>query len=444
MSSIPLDSPHATDARGDGRLSARVAIGVIAAALSGLLFGFDTAVIAGVTGELVRVFQLTPSGLGFAVSIALWGTLIGAFVAGPLGDRFGSRSMLAVTALLYLGSALASALAGSEATFAVARFVGGLAIGASSVLAPVYISELAPARLRGRLVGTFQLCIVLGILAAYASNAMLAQSGGDVAWRWKLGVAVAPAALLLAMTLVMPTSPRWLIGRGRDGEGRALAHRLGVELGTPGAAAVPQARERLSFARHRRPILLAVALAGFNQLSGINAILYYLNDVFAAAGFSSLSADRQAVAIGLCNLVATVLGMALIDRAGRKALLVAGGIGCAVALLLTGMVQAGLLPPSLLLPGLVLFILSFGLSQGAVIWVYLSEIFPQSVRAQGAALGAGTHWLLNALIAWAYPPVAAYSAAIPFFAFAAFMLLQSLLVARLFPETNGRTIDAGA
>ena len=440
----PVHPAAPTDAAPAGPISLRVKLGIAAAAISGLLFGFDTAVIAGVTKDLVRVFELTPAALGFAVSIALWGTLVGAFVAGPLGDRFGSRAMLAVTALLYLGSALASALAGDERTFAAARLIGGLAIGASSVLAPVYISELAPARLRGRLVGTFQLCIVIGILAAYASNALLAQTGAETVWRWKLGVAVAPAALLLAMTLVMPTSPRWLIGRGRVEEGHAHAARLGIEIATRQDAPASLAREPLSFRRHRRPILLAIGLASFNQLSGINAILYYLNDVFTAAGFSSLSADRQAVAIGLCNLVATLLGMALIDRAGRKALLVAGGLGCAVALLLTGLVQAGWLGPALLLPSLVLFILSFGLSQGAVIWVYLSEIFPQPVRAQGAALGAGTHWLLNALIAWVYPPIAAASAAAPFLAFAGFMLLQSLLVARLFPETKGRTIDQGA
>ena len=262
---------------------------VIAAALAGLLFGFDTAVIAGVTGALRDTFGLGPAGLGAAVSAALWGTLAGALFAGPPGDRLGSRTVLVWIAVLYMVSAVGSAMSWDLLSFSFFRFLGGLAIGGSSVLAPVYISEISPARVRGRLVGLFQLAIVIGILAAYFSNFMVAQVvSGDAAWRIKLAVAALPAVILFVTLIGIPHSPRWLLERGRRGEAlAAIAH---LRMGEPDERAAEIERDReeapagLSWAAYRRPITLAVTLAIFNQLSGINAILYYLNDIFTAAG----------------------------------------------------------------------------------------------------------------------------------------------------------------
>lgn len=423
---------------------------VAVAALAGLLFGFDTAVIAGTTADLRRVFDLSPGGLGVTVSIALWGTLLGALTAGRLGGRLGARDTLKATGLLYLASSLGCAFAPDWPVFALARFVGGVGIGASSVLAPVYISEIAPARRRGALVGAFQLAIVTGILLAYASNAGLGLAGlGADAWRWKLGVAALPAAGFLLLLRAIPQSPRWLLARGREDEARAALSALSpgdapAELARLRAAAVDEAQmagARLGWREHRRPILLAVGLAAFNQLAGINAILYYLNDIFAAAGYGRVSADGQAVAIGLTNLVFTALAMTVIDRLGRKALLLTGSVGMAACLSLAALVLSGRAPAGLLLWGLVAYIGCFAFSQGAVIWVYISEVFPSRVRAQGQSLGAATHWLMNALISAAFPFVAARSHGGPFWVFAALMVVQFVVVLTAFPETKGVDLE---
>jgi MFS family permease len=398
-----------------------VRIGVIvAASLAGLLFGFDTAVISGVTGSLADVYSLSPAGKGAAVSAALWGTLAGALLIGRPGDRFGARNVLRVVGVLYLVSAIGCALSAGLATFVVFRFLAGLAIGSSSVLAPVYIAEMAPARRRGALVGLFQFNIVFGILVAYCSNFVVGRLlPGPQSWRWKLAAAALPAIVFCVLLLRIPQSPRWLSAQGQRVSGGA----------------------RLSWAAHRRPIFLAVALALFNQLSGINAILYYLGDIFSAAGFSSMSADLQSVAIGLTNLVATVLGMSIIDRVGRKTLLLIGSAGTALALGGVAAVMISGREPGLLLWLLIGFIAFFALSQGAVIWVYMSEIFPTPVRARGQSVGSATHWVMNALISAVFPVVAARSQGTPFIFFAAMMLLQLFVVARLFPETKAVTLE---
>lgn len=423
----------------------RSAVG--AASLGGLLFGFDTAVIAGVTDALRHTFHLSAAELGAAVSAALVGTLVGALGAGPPGDRFGSRTMLYWIAGAYIVSAVGSAAAGGLAMLVAFRFIGGLAIGGSSVLAPVYIAEVSPAERRGQLVGLFQLSIVIGILAAYVSNFLIARAiDGDLAWRIKLAVAAAPALLFLLLLLRIPHSPRWLAQRGRLAEAGAAIRTL--RMGDPEtllaqftAAVTPSGPARLSWALHRRPILLAIALALFNQLSGINAILYYLGDIFAAAGFSAVSADLQAVAIGVANLLATLLGLAVIDRVGRKLLLLIGAIGTAVALAAVATIYTLGQGQMFLLPALILFILFFAVSQGAVIWVYLSEIFPTAVRARGQAIGSATHWGMNALLAFGFPIVAQYTQALPFWLFAAAMLVQFVIVWRYFPETRGISLE---
>jgi sugar porter (SP) family MFS transporter len=415
---------------------------VVAMSLGGLLFGFDTAVISGVTENLRHEFALSSAGLGIAVSAALWGTLIGALFSGAPGDRWGSLAVLRVVGLLYVVSAVGCALVGSLPAFVAFRMLGGLAIGASSVLVPVYIAEISPPQRRGFLVGLFQFNVVLGILVAYFSNYAVAQlAPAEVAWRWKLGVAAVPAALFLLLLTGLPQSPRWLSSRGRAADAQAAAGRLGLD-GIPAAPNAEAGGGRLDWRVHRAPILLAIAIGLFNQLSGINAILYYLNDIFAAAGFSKLSGDVQAIAIGVANLLATMLAMTIIDRVGRKPLLIGGGVVTAVALGGVALIYAGAASPLLLLPMLLLFIVAFAMSQGAVIWVYLSEIFPTDVRARGQSIGSATHWVANAVLSFAFPLIADWDRALPFWVFAAAMLTQAVLVWRFFPETRGRALEA--
>jgi sugar porter (SP) family MFS transporter len=412
----------------------------VAASLAGLLFGFDTAVISGVTEALRQHFALSATGLGIAVSSALWGTLVGASVAGRLGDSLGSRRVLIWIGIAYLVSALGSALANGMGLFVAFRFLGGLAIGGSSVLAPVYISEVSAAARRGRLVAMFQFNIVAGILLAYCSNWLLAVAfPADIAWRAKLGVAALPALFFALMLPGIPESPRWLAAKGRAAAARDAADRLGIEA--PAVAGADQSDTKLDWRRHRRPILLALAIAAFNQLSGINAILYYLNDIFAAAGFTGVSADLQAVVIGLTNLIATMVAMTVIDRIGRRPLLLTGAVGTTIALAGVAAIYATGQGAALLLPLLVLFIAAFAFSQGAVIWVYLSEIFPTPVRARGQALGSTTHWVLNAAISFAFPVVAQFTQSLPFVVFALAMAVQAVVVWRFFPETRGVDLE---
>lgn len=425
VSAFPLAKPP---------MAARCAV---LASMAGLLFGIDTAVISGVTQALQKTFDLGPQDLGLAVSAALWGTLAGAGLAGRAGDALGSRRLLLWVGWLYVVSALGTALANGLLSFCLFRLLGGLAIGASSVVVPVYISEISAPAERGRRVGMFQGAIVSGILLAYLSNALVARAGlGAMEWRVKLGLACMPALGFALLAPWLPDSPRWLQARGRDE--RAAADRLGLAL-QPAAPAA--AGERLSWRLHRKPILLALAIGAFNQLSGINAILYYLNDIFAAAGFSGLSADTQAVAVGLANLLATLAGMAMIDRLGRRPLLLAGALGTFAALVGVTAIFALGQGREWLLPLLVMFIGFFAVSQGAVIWVYLSELFPTAVRARGQALGSSTHWVLNGAISFAFPVLAAHGPALPFAGFALAMAVQLVVVWRWFPETRGVSLD---
>jgi sugar porter (SP) family MFS transporter len=336
-------------------------------------------------------------------------------------------------------------------SFYVFRFIGGLAIGASSVLAPVYISEIAPAERRGALTGLFQFNIVLGILLAFASNALVqGAADGDDPWRLKLGIAAVPAVLFAVLMFTIPQSPRWLALRGRREEARDSLARVGVtqvdamleEFDRAAEDARRNSGYRLFTAANRRPILLAVLLAMFNQLSGINAILYYLNDIFAAAGFSGWSNDLQAVAIGAANLIATVIALRVIDRVGRRKLLLTGAIGTAVALAGVALIFATGQGKPLLLWMLITFIAFFAFSQGAVIWVYLAEIFPTPVRSRGQALGSATHWGMNVIIAQAFPMIALHTQALPFVFFSVCMVLQFFVVLAMFPETRGVELES--
>jgi sugar porter (SP) family MFS transporter len=411
---------------------------VLAAALAGLLFGFDTAVISGVVTPVTQAFALDEAQKGIAVSAALIGTLVAALSAGIPGDRYGARAVLRWIGAAFLLSAIGCALSWDLTSFAAFRFIGGLAIGGSSVLAPVFIAELSPANRRGALVGLFQISIVSGILAAYLSNALVGQVlPGPEAWRWKLAVMLVPGGIFAAAMLVIPQSPRWLAARGRMDEAHATAARLGLAEWETISGRIGTDNGRLSWSAHRKPILLALGLASFNQLSGINPILYYLNDIFAAAGFDSVSSDIQAVAIGATNLAATLGAMTIIDRVGRRTLLLIGSVGTALALAGVALIYSTTGHEGLLLPLLVIFIAFFAMSQGAVIWVYLSEIFPTSVRARGQALGSATHWIWAAALSFGFPIVAKQmSQALPFWFFAAAMAMQFLAVWRFFPETK--------
>ena len=423
----------------------------VVAALGGLLFGFDTAVIAGATSQLSTTFQLTPDGLGRTVSIALWGTVVGALFAGIPGDRYGRRDSLRVMAVLYLISALGSAFATNWYALVIFRFIGGLAIGGSSVLGPMYIAEIAPARWRGRLVGFFQFNVVAGILLAYFSNYLVGLSlqGGPYEWRWKLGISALPAALFFLMLFGIPRSPRWLARKGRTEEARSVLEAIGEENIDSELDAMTKAfeierqqgRERLFSARHRLPLFLAISIAMFNQLSGINAILYYLNDIFAAAGFSKVSSDLQAVAIGATNLLFTILAMSIIDRVGRRTLLLVGAVGTALSLAGVSAIFWTNRHEGLLVWLLIGFIAAFAFSQGAVIWVYISEVFPTAVRARGQSLGSSTHWIMNAFISWKFPVIAAYSKSAPFAFFSAMMVLQFFVVLFSYPETKNVVLE---
>jgi sugar porter (SP) family MFS transporter len=419
-------------------------------ALGGLLFGFDTAVISGTTAQLTSVFHLTAGQLGFTVSIAVFGAVLGAASAGSFGQKVGSREALRLMALLYLVSAVGCAFSWNWDSLLAFRIIGGLGVGGSSVLGPVYIAELAPAKVRGRLVGLFQINIVIGILLAYASNYLIGiLKLGAAEWRWELGIAAFPAAIFLGLLFVIPRSSRWLVTQNRLDEARQIL----AAMGSPDSEAELEEMRRAIHAERtdktapvftwklRLPIFLAISIGLFNQLAGINAILYYLNDIFLAGGFSKISGDQQAVLIGVMNLFATLLGMSLIDKLGRKTLMLIGSVGTAIcltgvaAIFYTQQHRADLV---WLLVGYIFF---FAISQGAVIWVYISEVFPTRVRSKGQSLGSGAHWIMNALISAVFPLIAKKSAGAPFVFFAAMMVLQFLVVLFIYPETKGVTLE---
>jgi SP family arabinose:H+ symporter-like MFS transporter len=430
------------------RLNTYLIKSTVVAALGGLLFGFDTAVIAGTTQALTRTYHLSPASLGITVASALWGTVFGAMLAGIPGDRYGRRDSLRVMAVLYLVSALGCAFAWDWSALVLFRFIGGLGIGGSSVLGPMYIAEISPAKWRGRLVGFFQFNVVFGILLAYFSNYLIGLAGfGNIEWRWMLGVAAIPAGLFFVTLFGIPRSPRWLVKKQRIEDARKvlqMTEGLNVEeeLGQiVESVKLEGGQEALFTHKYRIPIFLAVSIAVFNQLSGINAILYYLNDIFARAGFSKVSGDLQAVAVGATNLVFTIIAMAVIDRVGRKTLLLIGSVGTAACLAGVSVIFATSHHEGMLVWLLMGYIAFFGSSQGAVIWVYISEVFPNRVRAKGQSLGCFSHWFMNALISGIFPLMAASSRAYPFVFFAAMMVLQFFVVLFLYPETKGISLE---
>jgi len=423
---------------------------VMAAALGGSLLGFDTAVIAGSTHSLSDQFHLSPALLGVTVSAALWGTIAGAMSAGLLGRRLGGRTSLMILATCYLISALGCAFSNAWIPLLIFRFIGGLGMGGSSVIAPIYIAEIAPPAWRGRLVGAFQINIIGGILFAYFSNFLVGLCAlGEREWRYQLGVAAIPAALFLVALLSIPHSARWLAARGRLDEARSVLKQLGFAADADLADILASLRsdadsksDRLFQRQYRRPIFLALSLAAFNQLIGINAVLYYLNDIFAMAGFDRTSQNSQAVAVGAVMLIATLLALTFIDRFGRRVLLLSGSVGLVICLAGIAAIFQFQRYESLLLVLLMGYIACFAFSQGAVIWVYLSEIFPARVRPQGQSLGSSTHWVINAVVSFLFPIVAAYSRAGPFVIFLVIVIVQFLAVLLFFPETSGESLES--
>ena len=418
------------------------------AALGGFLFGFETAVISGAEKIIEKMWSLSSFWQGFTVSSSLIGTVLGSLIAGVPARKYGRKKVLLFIAALYFFAAIGTASVSAWLLFVLFRFLGGIAVGSSSVVGPMYISEIAPAHLRGRLAGSFQLNIVAGIFIAYCTNFLFVGLGED-SWRWMLGIMVIPAALFWILLRQIPESPRWLILNGRDGEAVPVLQRLGSDVQEETRAireSVKEHKEALFQARYIKPILYAVLLAMFNQLSGINAILYYAPRIFEMAGFSKADAYLQPVYIGASNLLFTLLAMTVIDKFGRKRLLLIGSFGMILFLGLTAHAfHTGVKGNSMVLAYLIGFIAFFAFSQGAVIWVFISEIFPNSVRSQGGSLGSFTHWIMAAIISWTFPVIVegnpetgAYHS---FVFYACMMFLHLLFVWRFLPETKGRSLE---
>ncbi|PTY08875.1 MFS transporter [Opitutaceae bacterium EW11] len=426
----------------------------VVAALGGLLFGFETAVISGTTGWLRSVFALSDFTLGFTVSSALIGTMIGSVAAGRPADQFGRKAVLFVLAGLFFISALGCAFAWSWPVFLAFRFLGGLGVGGASVVSPLYIAEIAPAPMRGRLVAITQFNIVLGILLAYLSNFLVGQMHlGAAEWRWMFGVMAAPAAVFFALLFAVPQSPRWLVARGRAAEARAVLEKCRAETSSvegeiaeiQKSVATESGRqnesEPLFQRKYFRPVGLAVSIAMFNQLSGINALIYYTADIFRMAGAGTQSALLQSVIIGTTNLLFTVAAMAVIDRFGRRKLMLAGSVGYIVSLAAVAWAFHQHTGGAMVLGGLLVFIAAHAFGQGAVIWVFISEIFPTRVRARGQALGSTTHWVMAAAISWTFPIIAAKAGWMAFAFYAVCCVGQLLWVVAAMPETKGISLE---
>lgn len=433
-------------------MRARLFFWSLTSALAGFLFGFDTVVISGAEQTIQKLWGLSAGLHGLAMGAALYGTVLGSLLGGWPADRFGRRATLLWIGALYFSSAVWSALATGVYSFSLARFIGGLGVGISTVAAPMYIAEIAPPTWRGRLAGMFQFNIVFGILVAFLSNAVIARLGGDQAWRWMLGVEAFPALLYTLLCFGLPESPRWLLARRGDRErGLAVLRRiepdtaeeqLQAEADTIQASAAQDGpRGRFWTRRLRVPILLAFLIAFFNQLSGINAVLYFAPRIFEWTGLGPQAAMLQSVGIGLTNLIFTFVGLGLIDRLGRRTLLLIGSVGYIVSLGLTAVAFAtqtyAVVPPCIFA-----FIAAHAVGQGAVIWVFIAEIFPNRQRAEGQALGSFTHWFFAALLTTVFPKMAEALPPAAIFAFFCFMMvLQLLWVKFLVPETRGVPLE---
>lgn len=434
-------------------MNSKLILWSIVVALGGFLFGFDTAVISGVEQYIKRVWELSDVLHGIAIGVALYGTVFGALFGGIPATKFGRKKTLIWIGVFYLISAVGSALAPGVYVFMAFRVLGGLAIGASSVVAPMYITEIAPAKNRGKLVATFQFNIVFGILIAYLSNYLLQGIGGNESWRLMLGVVAVPAFIYTVLVFFVPESPRWLMVHRGDYKTARKTLEISDPEGVDEAIfeiqksiELDQQKESLSAFLTKRfsvPIFLAFFIAFFNQMSGINAVIYFAPRIFELAGLGTSAAFLQSAGIGLVNLIFTMGGLYLIDRIGRRKLMLIGSVGYIISLASVAFAfysghSSGMVVPVLLF----VFIASHAIGQGAVIWVFISEIFPNSVRAYGQSLGCTTHWVLASIITTIFPIMAAKFGAAPLFLFFAIMMVFQLLwVIFKMPETKGVPLE---
>ncbi|WP_317624062.1 sugar porter family MFS transporter [Reichenbachiella carrageenanivorans] len=423
----------------------------IVVAMAGFLFGFDTVVISGANLPIKEAWNTTPWFHGtFIMSMALWGTVVGSLMGGIPCQSIGRKNTLIWVGVLYFVSALGSGLAPDPYSFSFFRFIGGLGVGASTVAAPTYISEISTAQNRGKLVALYQFNLVLGILVAFISNYLLKGFDGANDWRWMLGVEAIPAAIYAVFVFSIPKSPRWLVLVKKDLKAaREVFTKIGVtnideeieQINTP----EPESEVKKSFLmKYKTPLILAFLIAFFNQLSGINFVLYYAPEILEIAGLASRESLYNSIAIGGINLVFTMLGMVLIDKAGRKQLIVLGSIGYIASLCMIAISFYFELGSVVLLCSILVFIASHAIGQGAVIWVFIAEIFPNNIRAYGQAFGTGTHWVFAALITLLGPVVIDYFKVSPWpiFAFFAFMMVLQLIFALFYmPETKGKTLE---
>jgi MFS transporter, SP family, arabinose:H+ symporter len=432
-------------------MNGRIFFWSLTSALAGFLFGFDTVVISGAEKTIQTLWGLSPGLHGIAMASALYGTVVGSLLGGWPADRFGRKATLLWIGILYFVGAVGSALAPNVTVFIIARFVGGLGIGISTVVAPMYVSEIAPPRYRGRLTGMFQFNIVFGILIAFVSNALLAGIGEN-AWRWMLGVAAFPSLLYAVFCFGLPESPRWLLGKKGDREaGLRVLQRIepeasNAEVAVEADAILAASSEQASSGhfwtrRLRKPILLAILVAFFNQMSGINAILYFAPRIFELTGLGAKAALLQSIGIGVTNLVFTFVGLWLIDRLGRRTLLYIGSFGYIASL---GLVAWAFFTGhfSIVPVCIFAFIAAHAIGQGAVIWVLISEIFPNRHRAEGQTLGSFTHWIFAALLTTFFPAmVTQFPTGYVFLFFAGMMVLQLIWVKTMVPETKGVPLE---
>jgi sugar porter (SP) family MFS transporter len=424
----------------------------IVAALGGFLFGFDTAVISGVETDIQQLWELDKFWHGFTVASALFGTVLGAAMAGKPAELYGRKKVLQGIGLLYLVTSLGAALTPSWSIFVLFRFLGGIGVGASSVVGPMYISEISPAQSRGRLVALFQLNVVTGILIAFVSNYLI-YGNIDESWRWMLGVQALPSLIFFVMVFGVPESPRWLLKINRASEARSVLQNIGESNPDDAVKQIQHSlseeqslgHEKLFSSAYKQPIFYAVVLAMFNQLSGINAIMYYAPRIFEMSGLAKDTALLQAVSIGATNLIFTLLAISVIDKFGRKTLMIIGSLGIALFLGLTArhfyLGQQGGYDVMIYLIGFIAF---FAFSQGAVIWVFIAEIFPNRVRAKGQSLGSFTHWVMAAIISLSFPILAEGSKMGGAFAFSFFtimMVLQFFFAWKVMPETKGKSLE---
>jgi len=432
-------------------MTGRIFFWALTSALAGFLFGFDTVVISGAEQKIQALWHLSPGLHGIAMASALYGTVLGSLFGGWPTDRFGRRATLLWIGVLYFVSAVGTGLAPNVYVFIIARMLGGLGIGISTVAAPLYISEIAPPKHRGRLAGMFQFNIVFGILIAFASNALLA-GVGENAWRWMLGVAALPSFLYTVFCFGIPESPRWLLVRKGDRpagvavlqliEPSAAPAQIEAQADEITAASSERASSGQFWTRRLRvPILMAFLVAFFNQLSGINAILYFAPRIFELTGLGEKAALLQSVGIGVTNLVFTFVGLWLIDRAGRRTLLFVGSFGYIISL---GLVAWGFFTGHLTIVPVCIFafIAAHAIGQGAVIWVLIAEIFPNRHRAEGQALGSFTHWMFAALLTTFFPKmVTAFPPGYVFLFFCGMMVLQLIWVKTMVIETKGVPLE---